>query len=110
ATRAPALAGAARSDDRSYARAPDRSAGQRLVAISSAGRAHVRAQRLLSIGRRVGFPRPVAGLPVAVAHAARPRARTTAALRRTAVPRRRRAALVAPALRQGRAHAHQRRL
>ena len=80
-------------------------ADQRLARISNAGVPPVGTQRLLSIRRRVRFPRSAAGRDGARPCRAQARARTPAALRGPSVPGRRCPALVASGVGPGRAHA-----
>ena len=73
-------------------------AGERLAALPDAGVPDLGAQRLLSVGRRVRLPRPVAGRDGPGPCAKRlTRATAPAAVGGAAVPRRGRAALVASA-------------
>ncbi len=85
-------------------------ADQRLAAVPDPGLPPVGAQRLLPVGRRLRLPRPAAGRDGAGARRARAAARAAAAVRGPPVPGRRRPALVASALRPGRAHPLFRRL
>ena len=73
--------------------------GQSLAALSDPGLPRLGAHRLLSGQRRLRLPRPAAGRDGAVRAAARPGARASAARGGPAVPRRRRAALVAAGIR-----------
>ena len=84
--------------------------GQRLAVIPNAGLPPLGAHRLLPIGRRVWFPRPIAGRDGAGARRTGPDPRASAPRRRASISRRRRAALVASAGGPRRAHAFFRRL
>jgi cyclic beta-1,2-glucan synthetase len=81
-----------------------RRAGQRLAAVPDHRLPVPGPQRLLPVRRRDRLPRPAAGQHGDAARPARRGARAPAGLRRAPVPRRRRAALVAPAVRPRRAH------
>ena len=74
-------------------------ADQRLARVPDAGLPSVGAQRILPIGRRLRFPRSIAGRDGAHPRRAAPGARASAALRVAPVPRGRRAALVASPVR-----------
>ena len=76
-------------------------AGQRLADVPDHRLPHVGAQRLLPVRRRLRFPRPAAGRDGARPYPPAPAARAPAAQRQPAVPRRRRAALVASAAGRG---------
>jgi hypothetical protein len=89
-----------RADTRPGARHPD----QRLAALPDHGVPPLGAQRLVPVRRRVRIPRPVTGHHGAGARAGTARPTAPAALRVPAVPRRRRAALVASAGRPRRSH------
>ena len=84
--------------------------GQRLAHLSDARLPHVGPHRVLSVGRRVRLPRPIAGRDGPGACRAAVAARASAPRRRAPVPRRGRAALVASAGGPRRAHALLRRL
>jgi cyclic beta-1,2-glucan synthetase len=91
------------------ARALDGRDAQPLAPLPDARLPHVGPLRLLPGERRLRLSRPAPGRHGARARAAGARARAPAARRRAAVRRGRRPALVAAALRPGRAHAHLRR-
>ena len=93
-----------------HARRGGRRPGQRLAALPGVASPPVGAHRLLSIERRLRFPRPTAGRDGGGPRRAGARARAPAALGGTPVRRRRRPALVASAVGQGRAHPLLRRL
>ena len=80
-------------------------ADQRLAPVPDSGVPPVGAQRILPVGRRLRFPRSVAGRDGAHPRRAAPAARAPAPLRGPPVPRRRRPALVASAVGPRRAHA-----
>jgi cellobiose phosphorylase len=82
---------------------------ERLAAVPGAGVPHLGALRLLPARRRVRIPRPAPGRDGVRAGAPRAGPRSAAAFRGAAVPRGRRAALVARAGGQGHAHALLRR-
>ena len=91
------------------ARPVDGHHAERLAALSDAGLPHLGALGLLSGERRLRLSRPASGRHGARRRRARHDARASAARGGPAVRRRRRPALVAAALRTGRAHADLRR-
>ena len=107
---APILEPHPRRDQCRYARSGRERDGERLAALSDAGLPPLGPHRLLSIRRRLRFPRSIAGCDGAGARRAGSHPRAFAPRRRASIPRRRRPALVASAGRPRRAHTFLRRL
>src|SRR5207249_922253 len=100
----------ARRGPRRDARSDGESAGQWLAAVSNAVLPILGTQWLLPIGRGLWLSRPIAGRGRSLAHRTATHPRTSAAMRRSSVSGRRRAALVASADWSWRPHAFFRRL